>query len=111
MHAAAPARADGSASGSSPSRRTPDMDALYSRLAEADETEDAKALATLAWELYGLLGLDEADLNAHRARLQQLLPPLHGTMALNPCSPGSRLAAGTRRRRARAGPPPMPPVT
>ena len=57
-----------------PPRRTPDMDALYGRLAEADETDDAKALAALAWELYGLLGLEEADLNCLRVRLHQLLP-------------------------------------
>ena len=75
MHAAAPARADGSASSPGPSRRMPDMDALYGRLAEADETEDAKALAALAWELYGLLGLGEAGLNALRARLHQFLAP------------------------------------
>jgi hypothetical protein len=75
MHATAAARADGSASSSSPSRRAPDMDALYGRLAEADKNDDARALVALAWELYGLLGVDEADLNALRARLHQLLPP------------------------------------
>jgi hypothetical protein len=74
MHATTP-RADGSASGPSPSRRTPDMDALYGRLAEAVETNDAHALAALAWELYGFLGLDEADLNALRTRFHQFLPP------------------------------------
>ena len=72
MHAAAPERAGGSAGGPSPSRRMPDMDTLYSRLAEADEDGDAEALAALAWELYGLLGLDEYDLHSLRARLHQL---------------------------------------
>ena len=47
MHAAAPERAGGSATGSSPTQRMPDMDALYSRLAEADKDGDTKALA--AW--------------------------------------------------------------
>jgi hypothetical protein len=47
----------------------PDMNALYIRLAEADEAQDADALAALAWELYGLLGTVTADLTALRARL------------------------------------------
>jgi hypothetical protein len=75
MHAAAPARSGSTAGRSGPTQRMPDMDALYSRLAEADEAEDAKALAALAWELYGLLGLDEADLSSVRTRLHQLLAP------------------------------------
>jgi hypothetical protein len=60
-------------------QRMPDMDGLYSRLAEADEDGDASALAALAWELYGLLGLDEDDLNDLRARLHQLLAPNSGS--------------------------------
>jgi len=47
----------------------PDMNALYTRLADADEAQDADALAALAWELYGLLGTLTADLTALRARL------------------------------------------
>jgi len=47
----------------------PDMNALYTRLADADEAWDADALAALAWELYGLLGTVAADLTALRARL------------------------------------------
>ena len=75
MHAPTPERVGRSAGGSSPTQRMPDMDALYSRLAEADEGGDAGALAALAWELYGLLGLDEDNLNSLRARLHQLLAP------------------------------------
>jgi len=47
----------------------PDMNALYTCLADADEAQDADALAALAWELYGLLGAVAADLTALRARL------------------------------------------
>ena len=67
----------------------PDMDALYSRLAEADECGDAKALAALAWELYGLLGLDEGDLSSLRVRLHQLPAPDRSPRGLRaPGSPG-----------------------
>ncbi len=55
----------------------PDMDALYTRLADADEAQDAGALAALAWELYGLLGTVAADLTALRARLHNM----HGLAA------------------------------
>jgi len=64
----------------------PDMDALYSRLAEADERGNAEALAAPAWELYGLLGLDEGDLNSLRIRLHQLPAP--------DCSPRELRAPG-----------------
>ena len=47
----------------------PDMNALYTRLADADEAQDADVLAVLAWELYGLLGTVAADLTTLRARL------------------------------------------
>ena len=47
----------------------PDMNALYTRLADADEAQDADALVAVAWELYGLLGTLTADLTALRARL------------------------------------------
>jgi hypothetical protein len=55
----------------------PDMDALYTRLADADEARDAGALAALAWELYGLLGTVVAELEALRARLHNM----HGRAA------------------------------
>src|SRR5690242_2648583 len=64
MHARTPERVGSSVGGPGRTHRMPDMDALYSRLAEADEHGDAKALAALAWELYGLLELDEGDLNS-----------------------------------------------
>lgn len=77
IHAAGPSpgtvRADSPAGGAGPSSRIPDMDAFYTRLAEADEAGDAQALAALAWELYGFLGAVMADLNALRARLHQAL--------------------------------------
>ena len=47
----------------------PDMNALYTRLADADEAQNADALAAPAWELYGLLGSVTADSTALRARL------------------------------------------
>ena len=50
----------------------PDMDALYIRLAGADELQNANALAAVAWELYGLLGTVAAELAAARARLHHL---------------------------------------
>jgi hypothetical protein len=50
----------------------PDMDALYTRLADADEARDADALAVLGWELYGLLGTVAAELAALRARLHNI---------------------------------------
>ena len=75
MHATAPEHAGGAVGDSSLAQHMPDMDDLYSRLAEADEDGDAQVLAALAWELYGLLGLDEHDLNALRSRLHQLLAP------------------------------------
>ncbi len=68
-HSPGAARADSPAGSPGPSQRIPDMDAFYTRLAEADEAGDAQALAALAWELYGLLGAVTADLNALRARL------------------------------------------
>jgi hypothetical protein len=92
MHAPTPERVGSSASGSSAAQqRMPDMDALYSRLAEADECGDAKALAALAWELYGLLGLDEGDLNSLRTRVHQLLAPGSGPRGLG--APGHWAAA------------------
>lgn len=63
--------------GSSP-QQLPDLDALYSRLAEADEAQDTKTLAALAWELYGLLGSLVADRNALRARLHEALATTAG---------------------------------
>ena len=75
MHEPTPERAGGSARRPDRTQRMPDMQALYSRLAEADEDGDATALAALAWELYGLLGLDEDDLSSLRARLHQLPVP------------------------------------
>jgi hypothetical protein len=63
--------------GSSP-QQLPDLDALYGRLAEADEAEDTKTLAALAWALYGLLGSLVADRNALRARLHQMLATTAG---------------------------------
>lgn len=62
----------GGSPGESP-RRLPDMDDLYNRLAEADEADDTAALATLAWELYGLLGSLMADRNSLRSELHQVL--------------------------------------
>lgn len=62
----------------SSSLHLPDLDALYSRLAEADEAEDTAALAALAWELYGLLGSLGADRDAVRARLHQVLAATAG---------------------------------
>jgi hypothetical protein len=50
----------------------PDMDALYTRLADADEAQDAGALAAVAWDLYGLLGTVTAELTALRARLHTM---------------------------------------
>ena len=50
----------------------PDMDALYGRLVDADEAQDAGALAAVAWELYGLLGTVAAELTALRARLHNM---------------------------------------
>ncbi len=65
----------------------PDMNALYTRLADADEAQDADALAALAWELYGLLGTVAADLTALRARLHNThaWPPGHVGDATLPC--------------------------
>ena len=55
-----------------------DMDALYSRLAEADEAENSKVLAALAWHLYGLAGSLVADRDALRAGLRQVLTTAAG---------------------------------
>lgn len=55
----------------------PDMNAFYTRLADADEAQDADALAAVAWELYGLLGTVAAELTALRARLHHM----HGMAA------------------------------
>jgi hypothetical protein len=63
--------------GSAP-QHLPDMDALYSRLIEADQAQDSNALAALAWELYGLLGSLAADRNALRGRLHQMLATTAG---------------------------------
>jgi len=49
-----------------------DMDALYIRLADADEAQNAGALAVVAWELFGLLGTGAAELTAARALLHQM---------------------------------------
>jgi hypothetical protein len=51
------------------------MDALYIRLADADEAQNAKALAAVAWELYGLLGTVAAELTAARACLHHMHRP------------------------------------
>lgn len=47
-----------------------DMNALYSRLAAADEACDAAALAAMAWQIYGLLATTAADLSALRGRFR-----------------------------------------
>lgn len=67
------ARAHPTAGGPGPSLDMADMEALYNRLADADEADDGRALAALAWELYGLLGSVATDLDAVRARLHQAL--------------------------------------
>lgn len=74
-----PARAcPGGPGGGQVAQRMPDLDDLYRRLAEAVEAGDADVLSALAWQLYGLLGLDEADLKALRSRLHQLPGPAGG---------------------------------
>jgi hypothetical protein len=50
----------------------PDMDVLYTRLADADQARDAETLAAVAWELYGLLGTVSAELTALRARFRRI---------------------------------------
>ncbi len=45
----------------------PDMQAVYTELAAADETNDFEAMRSLAWGLYAQLGTTAADLAAARA--------------------------------------------
>lgn len=55
------------------------MNALYSRLAAADEARDAAALAALAWQIYGLLATTAADLYALRVRFRVYADGPHGS--------------------------------
>ncbi len=78
----------------------PDMDALYTRLADADEAQDAGALAALAWELYGLLGTVAADLAALRARFHNMTagPPSRAGEAPHPGPDCKQIRSGQPER-------------
>jgi hypothetical protein len=56
-----------------------DMNALYIRLAAADEARDAAALAAVAWQIYGLLATTAADLCALRVRFRVYAACPHGS--------------------------------
>ena len=64
-----------------------DMNALYSRLAAADEARDAAALAAVAWQIYGLLATAAADLCALRVRFRVYAARPYGTDSQQRLSP------------------------
>jgi len=71
-----------------------DMNALYSRLAAADEARDAAALAALAWQIYGLLATTAADLYALRVRFRVYAACAHGSDRQQWLAPRAARAAG-----------------
>jgi hypothetical protein len=70
-----------------------DMNALYSRLAAADEARDAAALAALAWQMYSLLATTSADLNALRARFRVYVTSPHASGGPQPAPRAAHAAA------------------
>ena len=69
-----------------------DIDALYCGLLKADEASDARALAEVAWQMYGQLATTAADLRALRARFRVYTAAQQASSMRRPAS-----------RRARAG--------